>query len=125
MKYDQLMFHIICVENIRHIIMSRTQDCFPEFKFGLEKQCYFLFKCNSAIYYSKVPLLIMYCFFLISIYENRITVIIYPRNLSEISESAFSRHPHLVTMFSIPKEPISKQNKRETEERVEFQVLLK
>ena len=91
--------------------MSRTQDCFPEFKFGLEKQCYFLFKCNSAIYYSKVPLLIMYCFFLISIYENQIIVIIYPRNLSEISESAFSRHPHLVTMFSIPKEPISKQKR--------------
>ena len=107
-----------------HIIMSRTQDYFQEFKFGLEKQCYFLFKFDSAIYYSKVPLLIMYCFFLISIYENQIIVIIYPRNLSEISESAFSRHPHLVTMFSIPKESISKQ-KRETEERVEFQVLLK
>ena len=74
-----------------HIIMSRTQDYFPEFKFGLEKQCYFLFKFDSAIYYSKVPLLIMYRFFKISIYENPVFVIMYQKNLSDISELASSR----------------------------------
>ena len=102
-KWNEIMFHIRFVKSI-HTILFPWPYFSPKFKFGLEKKVFTAVEMLiyfPANYYSKVPLLIIYGIFLISTYENPNFVIMYKRNLIKISESTFSRHPHLVTMFSI------------------------